>query len=132
MYAKTNRLLFILYFSLLALPNPYLVAVVNFKGLDQVGFEPTTYSLQASCSSNWSYKPIKVGVLLIRPLRSEFHIITHNEPFQLPTVKVVIIVATIGDCSFGRLSVHSCAFSGLEFLAPHQFSHLPDYEKRIF
>ena len=91
MYAKTNRLLFILYFSLLALPNPYLVAVVNFKGLDQVGFEPTTYSLQASRSSNWSYKPIKAGLLSIKhPIGSEFHIITHNELINLTILGIFL------------------------------------------
>ena len=36
---------------------------------------------------------------------SEFHIITHNESFQLPTIKVVIIVATIGDCPFNLISI---------------------------
>ena len=28
--------------------------------VDPVGFEPTTFSLQASCSTNWSYGP-RVG-----------------------------------------------------------------------
>lgn len=64
--------------------------------VDQVGFEPTTYSVQTSRSSNWSYKPIKAGLLSIKhPIGSEFHIITHNEPLHLTTIGF-IIVATLG------------------------------------
>ena len=70
-----------------------------------------------------------MGVFPTRPSGSEFHIITHNELFRLTTIKVVIIAAAVGDCSFCGLSVHSSAFSGLESLAPHQFSH-PRYHKK--
>ena len=61
------------------------------KRLDQVGFEPTTYSLQASRSSNWSYKPIKAGLLSIKhPIGSEFHIITHNELINLTILGIFL------------------------------------------
>lgn len=31
--------------------------IIHF-GVDQAGFEPATLSLQGSCSTNWSYKPM--------------------------------------------------------------------------
>lgn len=56
--------------------------------------------------SQLSYGPIKVGVLLIRPLRSEFHIITRNGLIYLIVVGF-IIVATLG------VGVHRTYFSYL-------------------